>query len=57
MHIKVIDVKLEKINQAAFHSLVKSISIYEIIFCINPCALSTRQTIFSAAVKLLIGLL
>lgn len=54
---KVIDVKLEKINQAAFHSLVKSISIYEAISCINPCTFPTRQAIFSASIKLLIGLL
>lgn len=34
MHAKVIVVKLEKINQAAFDSLVKSISVYEVIFAL-----------------------
>lgn len=57
MCVKPIDAKPEKINQAVFDSLVKSISVYEINFCISPCTLSTRQDVFSATIKLLMGLL
>lgn len=57
MYVKVIDVKLEKINQAVLYSLVKSSSSYEVNFCINPCTVPTRQAVFSAPIKLLVGLL
>lgn len=55
--VKPIDAKPQKIHQAAFDSLVKSISIYELNFCISPCTLPTWQYVFSATVKLLMGLL